>query len=87
MNQRRLGVSCRFCGQPIVLHDVRPGEALQEQGQSRAIVMRCMSCGQRDSYRRNAFHTFESAEMASGDWEAVADLQKTRLGTAHRRRM
>ena len=71
MNQQRLGVSCKFCGQPVVLHDAQPGELPTQLRVRGAVVLRCMSCRQRGSYGTNAFHAFEAVDTASGDWEAV----------------
>jgi len=81
MRQYRLGVRCKFCGQPIVLNDTPPGmlEPSTRAGQTRRL--QCVSCGRRASYGLDSFHVFETAEMSSGDWEAVPQC---RLGAALR---
>jgi hypothetical protein len=71
MNHQRFGVTCKHCGQPIVLADADPSTPAYEERLSRSTVMRCISCGQRGSYRKDAFQTFQTAEVASGDWEVV----------------
>ena len=79
MKQQRLGVSCKFCGQPVVLIDAEPGEVFDQVKLSRAVAMRCMSCGRRASYSRASFQAFEAAELASGDWEAVPANRRSAL--------
>ena len=73
MYQYRLGVRCKFCGQPIVLNDTPPGmlETSTRAGQTRSL--QCVSCKRRASYALDAFHVFETTEISSGDWEAVPD--------------
>ena len=81
MHQYRLGVRCKFCGHPIVLNDTPPGmlETSIRAGQTRRL--QCVSCARRASYGLDAFHVFETAEISSGDWEAVPER---RLGPALR---
>jgi hypothetical protein len=80
MNQQRLGVTCKHCGQPIVLLDGDASTPVYQERLSRSIVMRCISCGQHGSYRKDVFQTFQTADLASGDWEAAPPYPRANSG-------
>jgi hypothetical protein len=73
MYQYRLGVSCNFCGQPIVLNDTPPGMLETSTRARETRSLQCMSCSGRASYSLDVFRVFETPEVSSGDWEAVPE--------------
>jgi hypothetical protein len=71
MHHHRLGVQCRFCGQPIVREDLHPAPAHCCASQVADLAFLCASCGHRAHYSAVEWQTFCASEMSSGDWEAV----------------
>jgi hypothetical protein len=71
MHYQRPGVYCRFCGQPIVIQDAQAGELAMLTAGDGSLYLLCMSCGRVSTHGLHQFHTFESAELASGDWELI----------------
>ena len=80
MHYHRLSVSCKFCGQPIVLLETEPARvsALKTR---HSIRLRCMSCRLRGIYRLDAFRTFKTLEPSSGDWVMVAHPRPAESGS------
>jgi DNA-directed RNA polymerase subunit N (RpoN/RPB10) len=83
MRQYRLGVRCKSCGQPIVLNDTPPGMLDTSTRARQTRRLHCVSCGRRASYELDAFRVFETAEISSGDWEAVPERRLGAGGRAH----
>jgi hypothetical protein len=77
MSHERLGVHCKFCGQPVVLPDVSGDGEILAHRLSGPVVLRCVSCGGRASYARHTLQLFVTREIASGDWVAIAQAAGT----------
>jgi hypothetical protein len=84
MSHERLGVHCKFCGQPVVLPDISPDSEIVGHKLSGPVVLRCVSCGGRASYAMDTLQGFVATEIASGDWVPIPRAGAARAAPGRR---